>query len=116
MQYPHHKEFSALFASDSDALVDEAFVQRCLTSIRRAQQRLLLLKVIIAVAVAGIVGLAVPTLTALAAIVPNWLFAAITAMDSMAGGLDRAAAIVVVLILSVRWFGLPSFRHRETQR
>jgi aconitase B len=35
---PHDKELSALFSSDSGTLVDEAFVQRCMTSIGRAQR------------------------------------------------------------------------------
>lgn len=132
MNHPYHKELSELFASDCDALVDEAFVQRCITSFRRAQRRLLVLKLVIVCAAAGIVGLVSPSLadsvTAisnwlsaaaldLAVIVPSWLSSAVATLDSRIGGIVRALAVVVALVLVVRRYGFPSFRFpfRETQ-
>lgn len=112
MKDPYDKELRTLFSGDSEALVDEAFVQRCVTSIRRAERRLLLVKLIIICAAAGIVRLALPWLADSAAVVSSWLSPAFTAIDS---GIGRAVLIGVVLVLIVWRFGLPSFRLRETR-
>lgn len=112
MDDPYHKELSALFSSESDALVDEAFVQRCVTSIRRANGRLLAVKLIIACTAAGIVGLVSSPLTELAASVPNSLSAAVAALDSSVG---RSIVIGVVLIRTVWRYGFPSFGLRKAR-
>jgi hypothetical protein len=109
MNDPHHQELSELFASDASELVDEAFVERCVTSFRRTERRLLISKLIAVGAVAGVVGLIVPSLD-LAAIVPRWLPAAVATLDSTVGRIDRAAAIGIILVLAVRRYVFPPFR------
>lgn len=132
MNDPHYEELSELFSRESEALVDEAFVQRCVTSFRRAQRRLLILELIVVCAATGIVALVLPWLGDLAAtvssrisasfaafdvaaIVPSWLSAAVAVLDSTFGGIDRAIAVGVALVLMVRLFGLRLFRLRQSQ-
>ena len=132
MNDPTHKALTELFAGDSDELVDDAFVQRCVTSFRRARRRLLILKLIVVCAAAGTVGLvaslladsvaaacrslaAVFTAVDLTAIVPSQFLAAFAALDGALGGIDRAAVTGVVLVLIVRRYGIPFFRPRQTR-
>jgi H+/Cl- antiporter ClcA len=113
MNNPYHDELSALFARDADALIDEAFVERCAASFRRARRRLLVLQLIIVCAVVVFVGSLLPWLADLGTPVMHRLSPALTALDS---GIGRATLISVVVVLIVRRFGLPSFGLREARR
>ena len=108
----HDKELSALFSGDSEALVDEAFVDRCVTSIRRAHRLLLIAKLIIACLAVGVVSLVPRLLADLIAIDPQWLSTVLAAID---GRIGRAIIMGAVLGVIVWRFGLPSFRLRQTR-
>lgn len=110
------KELSALFARDSEALVDEAFVQRCVASIRRAERWVLALKLIVACAAVGIVALLSSLLNDLAATVQDSLFAGLAFLDGLMAGLGRATVVGAVLALIVWRYGFSPFRPRERRR
>lgn len=112
MNDSYDKELTTLFSGDSDALADDAFVDRCVESIRRAHRRLLILKLIGTCAAVGIVGLVSSPLTRLAAGVPYSLFAMFASLDNAIGGIGRVTVVGVVLVLIVRRYGFPSFRLR----